>query len=271
MKFKFFILFIILSISVFQFSNSLNKKSSKRRNSAKANILPRNEKNYKKSTFLSGTELGSVYSLRDKQVSCFNEKGAISGFHVFGKNGWISNDIGIEYNCIENKIINQNKFEYKSFQSIKKGDILSGTSPNLLTNIEVNCKDGFISEFTLKKDWFQIYYDAKCVNLPIKKGSCKTEKSNQINPRDWLIFDSVSKLDQIPVNSPNGKALVSFKLVNINKNIYYEFNACEIDNDQLNTINTESNNIVSNAALKAISKNNDNPDAKLRKLKRRRY
>lgn len=268
MKIKTLTLLIILSLSIFQFSNALNKKSSKRRNSAKAKIIARNSQKYKYETKLDSTNFGSVFSLSDKEISCYDKKGPLTAFHLFGKFGFFSNLIGFEFNCVDNILVRNERFEFTSIRSDNKVDIVNkDASPRLLNNVDVDCKDRFISSFVLKNNAKELYYDAKCVNLGIKPNTCETKNTAEVNPQ-WigLGFDTVSNLDGIPVDSPPNKALVSFKLVEKNKKISYEYKACEIDTASVDRINKAPLVISSNQARK---NNNDNPDTKLRKLKRR--
>ena len=178
---------------------------------------------------LIDSERGSVMSLvKVQEVTCFNQKGPLARFHLYGENGWISNNVGYEWGCLNDKIPQGQNVKFSTVSSAKKGNYSKSSSPKILNEVEVDCKDGFISSFRLQKSNIELYYSASCMNL--KQKACETKKTKATEVA-WLGFfsDTVSNLDQVPLEAPANKGLVSFKLIIEGKNVLYEYKACEVD------------------------------------------
>lgn len=209
-------------------SKSLAKRSSNRR--AETKILKRNRSKYSEETGTRDSNRGSVFSLVDLEVNCFKKKGPLTKFHLYGLNGWFSNDIGYEFSCM-NDMIKQGQTIKSSTVTSKKVSLFDyTTSPKLLNNLEVNCGEAFISSFVLKRGINDLHYTSSCISLKQKAGSCENKKTPEANVA-WigLFSDTVSNLDQLSIEAPANKALVSFKLVVQNKKVLYEYKVCEID------------------------------------------
>ena len=258
---------IILLISLLLLISSNAKKSSssmKRRfhSEAQTKITPRDTKKYPLPTEVSiiDSNSGSVFSLAQVQdVSCFNQKGPLTKFHLQGENGWISNSIGYEWGCMDNAVRQGQNVIYSTVSSANKVNYaLAGSSPKILNNVEVDCKDAFISSFKLQKSNIELYYSASCMNLKQKAGTCETKQTNPANIA-WLGYfsDTVSNLDQLPLEAPVNKALVYFKLIVQEKKVLYEYRACEVDTSasiietspvtrKVKTFNADNHNLALN-------------------------
>ena len=214
--------------SLYSSHNSAKKRSHSQ---AETKIDARNKSKFPEATSLTKSERGSVFSLVDLTVKCFDKNGPLTKFHLYGKFGLFSNDIGYEFGCMNNIIRPKQEVAYTTFTSDFRANFANqANSPKLLNNLDVDCKDGFINSFQLKKSNIEVYYLASCMNLKQNLGSCESKTTNPTNV-SWLgIFsDTVSNLDQVPLEAPTNKALVSFKLLVKDNKVFYEYKACEVD------------------------------------------
>lgn len=267
---------IILLISLLLVISSYAKKKSssttmRRRNSAKAQtkVAPRDTKKFPLPQNISvvDSKSGSVFTLADVQeVNCFQQKGPLTKFHLYGENGWWSNKIGYEWGCMDNAVRQGQNVGFTTVSSANKVNYAqAGSSPKILNNVEVDCKDAFISAFKLQKTNNDLYYTASCMNLKQKSGSCETKQTNAANI-SWLglFSDTVSNLDQLPLEAPANKALVYFKLVVQSGKVVYEYKACEVD--------TTAAVIETAPASRQVKRiNADNLNLNLDRKRRRRY
>jgi len=228
---------------------------------AETKIDARNKSKFPEATFLTESKSGSVYSLINLNVKCFDKNGPLTKFHLFGEFGFFSNDIGYEFGCMNNIIRPKQQVVYSTVTSSFRANFAKvSNSPKLLDKVDVDCKDGFINSFQLAKSNIEVYYLASCMHLKQKLGSCESKTTNPANV-SWLgIFsDTVSNLDQVPLEAPANKALVSFKLLVKDKKVYYEYKACEVDTSVP----------IIEAAKKIPGKNVDNLSVKIDKRRRR--
>ncbi len=173
---------------------------------------------------------GSVLALLNvPKVTCFDANGPLTKLHIYGEDGWVSNSIGYEWDCMANLIEKGQNVHFFTSESINQVNYVgAGESPKILNNVAADCFAGFISSFSLVKTSLKLYYTASCLLLKQKACETKTTKDVSISWKGYF-SDTVSYLDKIPIEAPQNKALTSFKLVKKGENVAFEYRVCEVD------------------------------------------
>lgn len=223
---------ILINVSL-SFSNTYQKSKAEIESelftaaNAKAKLDKRNFDSFKLSTKLKDSHSGSILALKDHEVEC-PKKNVLTGFHLWGKKGFISNDISLEYNCIGNNAIQEKKIKLKS-NTVKYSN--AKNSLDKLANIEVNCKEGYlIKEFELEdKKGKQIYWKYKCYQTFVD--NCQ-EKTTDFKNAKWggVFYKSISSLSAHKIQVPNGYGLQAFKGENKGNEFRIKYTQCKFAN-----------------------------------------
>jgi hypothetical protein len=272
MKIKIFfanVLFMFLICSdAYLMVHSKSNANKRRSGRNQSRIENRNAKKYKFDTPLVDGQRGSIYSLANHNIDCYNRDGPISGFHLFGKTGFISNSNAYEFNCLPISL------PIKTLKGLNnstdKVSISSSTdATKTLKNFNISCNNnGFITTIKLNKEGNHIFYTYTCVELV--QQNCE-DLTTQKKGAAWFGIgsDSVTSLDQHYVDSPQNKALVSFRLEVEGDKIYYKYRSCSIDVEGTKRLSIKTNETsVRNNGVK--TNNNDNPLIEKNKVSRRR-
>jgi len=231
---KQFKLYLIVLVCFSMLSNSFERESSKNNKLKSEKIDNRNKDKYSHTTRMLDGKSGSIYSLAEHEINCIDRFGPIRGFHLWGSWGFISNYLSFEFNC-QDDLLKDKKIETKSFESQNKKDKNKiSDSPTALIDIDADCKENFLGKFQLINDdkKKQLYFSGQCIKLKQKPRTCETITGGKGTKSSWFLGmgSTVSNLDQIPVNAPENKALVSFKMIKTKDDkIAFEYVACEID------------------------------------------
>jgi len=227
-------LLIIVIIYFFLFSHAYLRVSSANNFLKIKKIADRDSEKYKHTTRLLDGKKGSVYSLTLHNVDCVDYLGPITGFHLWGSWGVFSNDLALEYSCmdylIKSRNLQKSTFESQNTKNTKK----LKDSPKALIDIDADCKENFLGKFQLQNDDKnkKLYFSGECIKLKQKQGTCETITGGKGTKSSWFLGmgSTLSNLDKIPVNAPENKALVSFKMIKTKDDkIAFEYVACEID------------------------------------------
>lgn len=215
-----YISILITIISLVTFSKASNSSTytatskkmttishSKLKANSKAKLDKRNFKVYKLSTKLKDSKMGSILSLKNHEVECPSTN-VLTGFHLWGKKGYFSNDISFEYNCSPNKAIQKIEIKQKS-KKVKIGN--SKNSLDKLANIEVKCLNGYLlKEFELEDSSNKIYWKYKCIQTYSEK--CEEKFTDYRNARyGKIFFKSISGLSAHKIQVDKGYGLQGFK------------------------------------------------------------
>lgn len=240
-KLRFSAIILQLSlISIFSMYLSLKESSSttilrktertKTENKALAKIVGRDKNRFKYSSQLQDGDRGSIYSLTKHNIQC--EPGAaISGFHMYGKTGVLSNDNAYEWNCSKSNLIHQ-KIYNGITGNIKIKD--HRDSSNSLQFLGIFCPPlHVLNRFQLKKHGENyIYYEYSCVEASMYNGFCK-DVTTDWKDANWGILGlgnkSVTELADLYLEGPKKWGLVGFSLIyrKDKKQIGYQYKTCE--------------------------------------------
>jgi hypothetical protein len=219
LNFVFFIIFILFQIPILAEEN-VNKEL----NEIQTEIINRNEKKYPLTTKLSNSDSGSILSLKNHNVNCLKNS-VLNGFHLWGKWGFWSNDVAIEYRCLKNLSI-QKRRERRKTNARRFKD--PRDSADKLENLVVGCPRGsLISSFLLKERENSIYYEYDCVKAAIKKCSMMVTPSRNIKA-GFISKKSISQLDQFHIKAKKGHGLQMFKGEYFGGFFRYVFIDCEL-------------------------------------------
>jgi hypothetical protein len=214
----------VIPISKFQ----INKKSRNQHSStlSKLNIIGRNEAEYPCTTPLFDSDRGNIRTLKNLSVDCHTSS-ILTGFHLWGKHGLISNEVAIEYSCIKIAGI-------PNFYEIKNSNIAEFQNSHSalfeLGKLKVSCQSGtLLSSFSLLNENNQIQYKYRCAS--VNNEQCQNNKTAYHNVRYGFFGNaSISCLDKFKIKTNEGYGLKSFNIETLGNSMRYNWEECLIVN-----------------------------------------
>lgn len=218
--------------------------------------------NFSYASKLADSGSGNIFKLIQHPVDCKESQEAVSGFHLWGKFGILSNSISYEWSCQKANIPAANP-NVKSFTTnkITIDKSQEKNSADRLAELEIKCDKGsVIKSFVLAKEKRQIYYKYEC--LEANTSNCRQDQTEFINIRTaFIAYKSITQLDQFKIKVANGRALRGIKAEKKGDQFKYIYQSCDITGTTTDSENNNSNNNNQNPKPSPNpSNNNVNPN-----------